>query len=162
MNDPVCLSMRDHVAETAARLHDLGRQAVHVDIALVADHEPLRRIEQQQALRHVVDGGVEPLLFQRQPLLRRAMLLRQLAHDQEQQDGDREHGKSGHGDQEGDLLPPVGQRRRDRGRRAMITIGNLRQRARGDQPVLAVDRAGQPGGAVLAVEQRLLAAPGRT
>ena len=72
------------LAEAAARLHDVGRQPVHLDIALVADDEPLRRIEQQQALRHVVDGGVEPLLFQRQPLLRQSVLLRQLANDEKQ------------------------------------------------------------------------------
>ena len=78
------LAVRDHLAEAAARLHDLRRQAVHLDIALVADDEPLRRIEQQQALRHVVDGGIETLLFQPQPLLRQPVLLRQLADDEKQ------------------------------------------------------------------------------
>ena len=63
------LAVGDHLAEAATRLHDLGREAVHFEIPLVADDEMLRRIEQQQPLRHVVDGGVETLLFQRQPLL---------------------------------------------------------------------------------------------
>ena len=117
VNDPVCLAVGDHVAETAARLDDIGRQAVHVEIALVADDEALRRIEQQQALRHVVDGGVEPLLFQRQPLPRPAVLLRELADDQEQQRGDGEHGQAGHRDQDADLFAPVGQRRRGGRRR---------------------------------------------
>jgi len=35
-------------------------------------------------LRHVVDGGVEALLFQRQSLLRQSMLLRQFADDEKQ------------------------------------------------------------------------------
>src|ERR1700687_553092 len=35
------LAVRDDVAEIAARLYDLRRQAVHVDIALVADNQPL-------------------------------------------------------------------------------------------------------------------------
>ena len=150
------LAMRDHVAETAARLDDLGRQPVHLDIALVADHEPLRGIEQQQALRHVVDGGVEPLLFQRQPLLRRAVLLRELAHDQKQQDGNRQHGQAGDRDQDGDLLAPVGQRRRG-GVGCDDHDRKVRQRARGDQPVLAVDRAGQAGRGLGEFEDLLLA-----
>ena len=149
------LPVSDDIAEAAARLHDLGRQAIHVDIALVADHKPLRRIEQQQALRHVVDGGIQPLLFQLQPLLRRQVLQRQLAHHREQQGGDHEDEKSGHDDQKDDLLLPVGQRRRYRCRRHDHD-GKVRQGAGRNQPVAAVHRTGQPGGAVLLVEQRLL------
>ena len=37
------LAMGDHVVEAAARLHDFGRQAVHLEISLVADDEMLRR-----------------------------------------------------------------------------------------------------------------------
>ena len=44
------LAVGDHVAETAARLHDVGRQAVHLEIALVADDQLLRGIEQQAGL----------------------------------------------------------------------------------------------------------------
>ena len=76
--------MGDDLAEGAARLHDLRRQAVHLDVALVADDEPLRRIEQQQALRHVVDGGVQALLFQPSAVAPTSVLLRQLAHHQKQ------------------------------------------------------------------------------
>ena len=123
------------------------RQAVHVDIALVADHEPLRRIEQQQALRHVVDGGIQPLLFQRQPLLRRAVLLRQLAHHQEQHGGDHEHGKARHADQE-EICSRQSASAADTVVVAMITSGRLVRVRAGDQPVLAVDRTGQAGGAV--------------
>ena len=136
------LAMGDHVAEAATRLHDVGREAVHLEIPLVADDEMLLRIEQQQALRHVVDGGVEALLFQRQPLLRRAVLLRKLADDEKQQGGDRQRGKSGDRDQDADLLAPVGQRGRCR-RRSDDHKRKIRQRARRDQPVLAVDRAGE-------------------
>ena len=109
------LAVGDHLAEAAARLHDFGRKAVHLEIALVADDEMLSGIEQQEALRHVVDGGVETLLFQRQPLLGRAVLVRKLADDEKQQGGDRQHGKSGDRDQDSDLLAPVGQCGRCRG-----------------------------------------------
>ena len=67
--------MRHQVVEAAARLHDLGRQAVQLDIALVADHDPLVGIKQQQALRDVVDGDVEPLSFQRLEPLRLTQFL---------------------------------------------------------------------------------------
>ncbi|MGY3111091.1 hypothetical protein ACVWW7_007718 [Bradyrhizobium sp. LM6.9] len=53
------------VAEATAGSHDFGRQPVHLDVALIADHELLRGVEQQQALGHVVDGAVKTLLFQR-------------------------------------------------------------------------------------------------
>ena len=141
------LAVGDHLAEAAARLHDFGRQAVHFEISLVADDEVLLGIEQQQALRHVVDGGVEALLLQRQPLLRRAVLMRKLADDEKQQGGDRQHGKSGDRDQDCDLLAPVGQCGRCR-RRGDDQKRKVRQRARRDQPVLAVDRAGEAGRAV--------------
>ena len=54
-----------------------------------------------------------------------------------------------------DLLLPVGQRRRHR-RRRDDHDGKVRQGAGRNQPVAAVHRTGQPGGAVLLVEQRLL------
>ncbi len=136
------LAVGDHVAETATRLHDFGREAVHLEIPLVADDELLLGIEQQQPLRHVVDGGVEALLLQRQPLLRRAVLMRKLADDEKQQRGNRQRGKSGDRDQHCDLLAPVGQCGRCR-RRGDDHDRKIRQRARRDQPVLAVDRAGE-------------------
>ena len=106
------LAMGDDVVKRAAGFHDVRCQSVHLDIALVADHEALFCIEHQQALRHVVDRGVEPLFFKRQPLLRLAVLLRQLAHHEKQQEDDRKHGGRGDRDQDADLLAPVGQRRR--------------------------------------------------
>ena len=44
------LAVGDHVAEAATRLHDFGREAVHLEIPLVADDEMLLRIEQQAGL----------------------------------------------------------------------------------------------------------------
>ena len=136
------LAVGDHLAKAATRLHDFGREAVHLEIPLVADDEMLLGIEQQEALRHVVDGGVEALLLQRQPLPGRAVLVRKLADDKQQQGGDRQHGKSGDCDQDSDLLAPVGQCGRRRGR-SDDHDRKIRQRARRDQPVLAVDRAGE-------------------
>ena len=109
------LAMGDHLAEAAARLHDFGREAVHFEISPVADDEMLLRVEQQEALRHVVDGGVEALLLQRQPLLGGAVLVRKLADDKKQQRGNRQHRKSGDRDQDSDLLAPIGQCDRCRG-----------------------------------------------
>ena len=68
------LAVPDQVAQMAAGLDDIGREAEHVDIALVADDEAPRGIEQQQALRHVVDGGVEMLALFRKLALRGRML----------------------------------------------------------------------------------------
>ena len=146
-----CLAMGNDVVKTAARLHDVGRQAVHFEIAMVADDQPLRRIEQQQPLRHVVDRGVEALLLDRQPLLRLAVLLGKLAHDEKQQHGNREHRQAGHHDQHGDLLAPVGQRCRRR-RRRDDHDRKIRKRPGRNQPVLAIHRAGEAGRALRQLE----------
>ncbi len=58
----------------AAGFDHVGREPEHIDILLVADHETARGIEQQQALRHVVDGGVEMLALFRELALRGGML----------------------------------------------------------------------------------------
>ena len=55
------LAMQDQIPQMTAGPCHLGRNAEHVDIALIADHEARRSVEQQQALGHVVDGGVEVL-----------------------------------------------------------------------------------------------------
>jgi hypothetical protein len=47
------------LAHRDAGLHDIGRQAVHLDIAAVADDHPQARIEHAQALAHVVQRRVE-------------------------------------------------------------------------------------------------------
>jgi hypothetical protein len=49
----------DDLAELGARSHPAGRQAVHFDEAVVADDQRVVGIEEAQALRHVVDRGVE-------------------------------------------------------------------------------------------------------
>ena len=154
-NEPVALRCSDDVAEAVAGLHDLGRQAVHLDVALVADHELLRGVEQQQALGHVVDGTVEALLLQRQPLPGHAVLRQQLAHDRDQHAGDRERRGAGDGNQDADLLAPVGKRRSARGRRHHQDR-EVRQGTRRDQPVLAVDRAHEASGEVIERENLLL------
>ena len=56
--------MPDELAQRAARLHNIGRQSVHFDIALIAKNKARLVIEHQQTLRHVVDGRIDPhLLF---------------------------------------------------------------------------------------------------
>ncbi len=140
--------MLEQLRQGAARLHHIGGHAEHLDITLVGDDEPARSVEHQQALRHIIDGGVEALLFQ-------LMLLRQLANREKQQGGDREHRKSGHRDQRSDLLPPIGQRRRDRRGRNDRNRKMAQYAGRG-QPFLAVDGAGYAYRAVVRFRQNLL------
>ena len=65
-----------------------GRQIVHVDIALVEGDEARRGVERHQSLDHVVQGGIEPVPFRFQPLLRLAVLPGDLPDDQEQDQRD--------------------------------------------------------------------------
>ena len=84
-----CLSaMRDQFEKAASGLHHVFAQAIHVEIAPVANDDALRGVEQQQALRHVVDCGVQSLLLDRQALPGPAVLTRELMDDQEQDDCD--------------------------------------------------------------------------
>ena len=147
--------MLENFDEGGAGLDDPRRQAVHLDIAVVAHHQPLAGIEQQQALGHVVDRLVEALLFQGQAALRGRVIARQPAHDQEQQDGDQSHGNAADADQEVHLLLPVGERRRH-GRGGDDHDRKFVERARGDQPVFAVDRADETRGIVVQLENLLL------
>ena len=61
-------------------------------------------------------GLVEALLLQREAPLRRRVILRQPAYDEEQQDGDQHHRNAADADQELHLLLPVGKRRGNRRR----------------------------------------------
>ena len=54
------LPMTDQVAKTQPRLHHVRGQAIHLDVLPVHNGDALVRIEQQQALRHIAEGGVEP------------------------------------------------------------------------------------------------------
>ena len=63
-------AVRDHVAKAAAGLDHVRRHAEHIDELLVEDHNPFGRIVEDQALGHVVDGGIEPLFFDRFQFLR--------------------------------------------------------------------------------------------
>ena len=51
--------MFEHFEQRAARLDHVGGQVVHMDVALVADHQPAVAVEHAQALRHVVERGVD-------------------------------------------------------------------------------------------------------
>ena len=63
VNEPVALRCAMMSRKLEPGFTILGRQPVHLDVALVADHEPLRGVEQQQALRHVVDGACRGAAF---------------------------------------------------------------------------------------------------
>lgn len=54
------LAVFEKLAQRATGLHHVAGEAVHPDIALVADHQPPLAVEHQERLRHVVDGGLEP------------------------------------------------------------------------------------------------------
>ena len=49
----------DDLAQGDSGTDPLGIEAVHLQVAVVADHQPLCAVEEAQALRHVVDGQVE-------------------------------------------------------------------------------------------------------
>ena len=149
------LAMGDDVEEAAAGFHNVLGEPVHFDVTMIADHQPLRRIEQQQALRHVVDGAVQAQFLKRQPQLGQAMFLRQPAHDQKQHSADHEHRGDAGADQEIHLLAPIGERSRY-GRRRHDHDRKIDQHVRGNQPVLTVDRADQAGGEPLLFERPLL------
>ncbi len=55
----VLLAAVEQLSNGFSGLNELRRQAVHVVVVLIADHEPARRVEHQEGLRHVADGGVE-------------------------------------------------------------------------------------------------------
>ena len=55
----VLLAAVEQLSNGFSGLNELRRQAVHVVVMVVADHEPARCVEHQEGLRHVVDGGVE-------------------------------------------------------------------------------------------------------
>ncbi len=82
------LAMLHQVAKMTARLDHVGRQVVHVDVALVEGDEASRGVERRKTLNHVVQGGIEPAPFRFEPLLRLAVLPGDLPDDQEQDQGD--------------------------------------------------------------------------
>jgi hypothetical protein len=49
----------DDLAQRDARSHPRGIEVIHLDETLVADDESLAAVEVAQALRHVVDRGLE-------------------------------------------------------------------------------------------------------
>ena len=134
------LAMLHQVAEMAARLHDVGRQVVHVDVAPVEGDDARRGVERHQALDHVVQRGVEPAPFRFQPLLRLAVLPGDLPDDQEQDQGDHRGRQRCRDDQESGLLAPVGERGGNRvGRDHDARV--VAERGCRSQPVRLVDRA---------------------
>ena len=54
--------MEQDAAQARSRREDIARQAVHLDIAVVADHQMGIRIEHAEALRHVVKRDLEQLV----------------------------------------------------------------------------------------------------
>jgi hypothetical protein len=56
---PGALAMGEQVAQQDPRLCHHGIELVDFDVAIVAQHEPRGAVEHAEALRHVVEGGVE-------------------------------------------------------------------------------------------------------
>jgi hypothetical protein len=54
------LPVLDQLMQRAARLHDVGRQLVHLQVTPIDQNNAALRIEHVQALRHVVDGAEQP------------------------------------------------------------------------------------------------------
>ncbi len=136
-------AMPDQVEKVAARLYDIRRQLVHVEIALVAQDDACLCVIQHEPLRHVVQGGVEPVFLQFQPPLCFLILPGHLPDDQEQNEGDHEGGQDGGRDQEFGLRAPVGQHRRD-GRGRDHHDRKAAERRSRTEPILFVDGALHP------------------
>ena len=60
---PGLRTVRDQPLHGAALLRDVGRQAEHLDIGLVAGHNPGRCVVEHEALRDVVHGGAQMTPF---------------------------------------------------------------------------------------------------
>ena len=56
-------SVLDQISQRAARLHDVARHPVHVDIAVVANQHALVGIDEDDPLRHVVDDHAQQGAF---------------------------------------------------------------------------------------------------
>ncbi len=148
------LAMTDEVAQMATGLRHVRRYAEHVDVALIADDEPARGVEQQQSLGHVVDGGVEMLaLLGEQPLRRRVLTL-QLAHDQIDRGDHDDHGEKRRGKLQLALRPPVGERRRHVGG-GDDQDRKIRQGPDRADPVLALGGVLEAPGSIAVQRQRL-------
>src|SRR5579859_955255 len=62
---PRAQALSQNVVKVTSRLGELGRQAVHLDIAAITEDQLGLRIEHRHALRHVVENGKqEPLILQ--------------------------------------------------------------------------------------------------
>ena len=138
------LAVLDQLAQRATGLDHVARGIEHLDIAFVAKHQPLIRVEQQPARAIMLLTAVSSRCFcTHQPLAACLVLAPQLANDQEQRDRDHQRRERRDDHQQPRLLAPFLQRRID-GRRdddGQRERPDLRWRckARG-----AVDRARRP------------------
>jgi hypothetical protein len=78
----------DQPLHAAALLGDVGRQAEHVDIGLIADDDVGRGVVQHETLRDVVHGGAEMTPFRGERAVKSLMTLQQQS-DRHGEDGDR-------------------------------------------------------------------------
>ena len=122
-NDPVSLRCWIRSRKWQPGFTTSVDRSVHIDVALVADDDAGGCVVQHEALRHVVERGVEPVLFRFQPPLRFPVLPGDLPDDQQQDDGDRQRGQNGGDDQKPGLRAPVGERRAETVVVATTTIG---------------------------------------
>ncbi len=65
----ICDEMLEDVRDRSARAREAGREIVHLDIALVADHDVLVGIDHAQAVRHVRKRRLEATVLRAQLLL---------------------------------------------------------------------------------------------
>lgn len=84
--------------------------AVHLQIAAIADDDPPFRVEQKQTMRHAGDRGIETMLFERQPPPRPFVIAAHLTRHQQHDGRDRQRDQQAGAEQHLGLLPPVGQR----------------------------------------------------
>ena len=137
---PGVLPVLDQVVIVQPGLHHVGRQIVHLEVALVEGDDARRCVVQDEPLRHVVERGVEPLFLGGEQLLRDFVLAVDLADDHEQDEGDHRGRACRQHDQETGLCAPVGKRRFNR-------VGGddhdreMAQHRRGAETIPMIDRA---------------------
>jgi hypothetical protein len=51
--------MIENLPQRGSGLHQLERKIEHLGVAMIAQDQPLHAVEHAEALRHVVDRGVE-------------------------------------------------------------------------------------------------------
>ena len=157
------LAMLHQVAEVAARLDDVGRQAEHVDVAPVAGDDARRCVIQHQALRSCCSGRCRAAAFSASSRCCASRFCRLICRMIRNRISAITSADSmARGDHGAGLCAPVGQRGAKPSWSRRRRSGSGCSGRRGAEPVLAVDRALHAQRLLAALGQRHAAAAARS